>query len=45
MNCAIDPQLDRCKTGSTQSLMAKALYNFMSSNGYVDPMDTSESEE
>lgn len=37
MNCAIDPQLDRSKPGSTQSLMAKALYNFMSSNGYVDP--------
>lgn len=37
MNCAIDPQLHRSKPGSTQSLMAKALCNFMSSNGYVDP--------
>ena len=37
MNCAIDPQLDRSKPDSTQLLMAKALGNFMSSNGYVDP--------
>lgn len=37
MNCATDPQLDRSKPGTTQSLMARALYNFMSSNGYVDP--------
>ena len=37
MNCAIDPQLDRSKPGSTQSLMAKTLCNFMSNNGYVDP--------
>lgn len=37
MNCATDPQLDSSKHGSTQSLMAKALCNFMSSNGCVDP--------
>lgn len=37
MNCATDPQLDRSKLGSTQSLMAKALCKFMSSNSYVDP--------
>ena len=37
LNCAIDPQLDRSKPGSSQSLMAKALCSFMSSNGYVDP--------
>lgn len=37
MNCAIDPQLDCSKPRSTQSLMAKALCNFMSSNGYGDP--------
>lgn len=37
MNCAIDPQLDRSKPGPTRSGMAKALHNFMSSNGCVDP--------
>lgn len=34
MNCAIDAQFDRSKP---QAQMAKALHDFMSSNGYVDP--------
>lgn len=37
MNCVAVPQLDRSKPGSTQSSMAKAFHDFMSSNGYVDP--------
>lgn len=37
INCVGDPQLDCSKPGSTKSLMAMVLHNFMSSNGCVDP--------
>lgn len=37
MNCVTDPQLDHSRPVPTQSLMAKALQNFMSSNGCMDP--------